>query len=146
MNQKQSAKPTQENEEQTKLPKDVIFGLLSVERRRLVLKYLHDNEGPVTVSDLAEQIAATENDTEVRLISSQQRKRVYVGLYQCHLPKLDDTDVISYDKPRGTVESQPNATQLYPYLAIEPTVNAETDSAQSGDNFSLREKLKRFFS
>jgi len=146
MKQNELAEPNQENETQATLPKDVIFGLLSVERRRLVLKYLADNEGSATVSDIAEQIAAIENDTEIGLISSQQRKRVYVGLHQCHLPKLDDADVINYDEPRGTVESRPNAKQLYPYLAIKPTVRTKTDSSQSGENSALLEKLTTFFS
>lgn len=125
----------------TPLPKDVIFGLLSVERRRRVIAYLDDNEGETTVGELAEEIAAIENNTEVRLLSSQQRKRVYVGLYQCHLPKLDDADVIEFDNARGTVTRRPNAAQLVPYLAIDPMATISDDAAESGENIVLREKL-----
>lgn len=146
MNQNYPAEPDQESEQQTGLPKDVIFGLLSVGRRRRILTYLADNEGHATVSDLAEKIAAIENGTEISQLSSQQRKRVYVSLYQCHLPKLDDADVIEYDESRGTVKTQPIANLLYSYLAIEPTMKPENESGQSDDNSSLQERLTGFFS
>lgn len=98
------------------LPLDEVFETLKNSRRRETLRYLRENGGETTLSDVAEHIAALENDTTVRAISSAQRKRVYVGLYQCHLPKMDDTDVIDFEQNRGTIELGPNAEQLYPYL------------------------------
>lgn len=84
---------------------DQIFGILGNQRRRYVLTYLSTTEGPVTLNDLAEQIAAWECGKGIAQLTSQERKRVYVGLYQCHLPKMADADAISYDKQRGTVET-----------------------------------------
>jgi hypothetical protein len=98
------------------LPLDQTFEILKNSRRRETLRYLKSNGGETTLSEVAEHIAALENDTTVRAITSAQRKRVYVGLYQCHLPKMDDTDVIDFDQNRGTIELGPNATQLDPYL------------------------------
>jgi hypothetical protein len=84
---------------------DEIFGVLGNQRRRYVLAYLKMTEGTVTMSDLAEQIAAWECNKEIEQIDSQERKRVYVALYQCHLPKMADTSAIEYDRPRGNIES-----------------------------------------
>lgn len=98
------------------LPLDQIFEILKNSRRRETLRYLYDNGGETTLSDVAEHIAALENDTTVKAISSAQRKRVYVGLYQCHLPKMDDMDVVDFDQNRGTIELGPNTDQLDPYL------------------------------
>jgi hypothetical protein len=98
------------------LPLDQTFEILKNSRRRETLRYLKANGGETTLSEVAEHIAALENDTTVRAITSAQRKRVYVGLYQCHLPKMDDTDVIDFDQNRGTIELGPNAAQLDPYL------------------------------
>lgn len=84
---------------------DRIFDILGNQRRRYVLAYLSTTEGTVTMDDLAEQIAAWECGKEIARITSQERKRVYVGLYQCHLPKMADASAISYDKHRGTVET-----------------------------------------
>ena len=93
-----------------------IHSLLKNQRRRYVLTYLRDSDEPVRLRDVAEQIAAWENDKELKAITSSERKRAYVGLYQCHLPKMDDADVVSFDQNRGDIEIGPNADQLMPYL------------------------------
>jgi len=98
---------------------DLVFEILKNSRRREVLRYLKDHRERVTLSELAEHVAAIENDTTVKALSSQQRKRVYVGLYQCHLPKLDDMDVVEFNQSRGHVELGPNATQLDKYLYLD---------------------------
>lgn len=111
-----------------RLPKDVVFGLLSNERRRLVLRYLVEDQNPTTLSDLAEHIASTQKDKPVTALSSSERKRVYVGLYQCHLPKLDDANVLDYDQGRGRVQLRPEADQLLCYL---PETSIETEQNDS---------------
>lgn len=98
------------------LPLDQVFGILKNQRRRYVLRYLYEADGQVSLSDVAEQIAAWENDKDIQQISSKERKRVYVGLYQCHLPKMDGVDVVSFNKPRGTIELGENAERLQKYL------------------------------
>jgi len=98
------------------LPLDQVFEILKNRRRRLVLHYLEENGGESSLSDLAEHIAAIENDTTVKAISSTQRKRVYVGLYQCHLPKMDDMNIIDFDQNRGTVVLSEKAEQVKSYL------------------------------
>jgi hypothetical protein len=102
--------------EKPELPLDQVFEILKNRRRRETLKYLLENGGNASLSDLAEHIAAIENDTTVRAISSSQRKRVYVGLYQCHLPKMDDMDIVDFDQNRGTIELSQNVDQLETYL------------------------------
>lgn len=98
------------------LPIDKVFEILKNNRRRQALRYLNENGGNTSLSELAEHIAALENDCSIRAISSSQRKRVYVGLYQCHLPKMDDMHIVDFEKNRGTVELAANASQLEPYL------------------------------
>src|SRR6056297_3088366 len=95
---------------------DLIFGILKNGRRRRVIKYLRDAEGEVTLSDLAEHIAAIENDTTPAQLTSSQRKRVYVGLYQCHLPKMDDAGVIEYNQARGLVRRTDQSQYFEQYL------------------------------
>jgi hypothetical protein len=105
-----------EREATAQLSLDLIFEVLKNRRRREVIRYLRENETQVTLSDLAEHIAALENDTDVASITSSQRKRVYVGLYQCHLPKMADMGIVHFNQNRGIVELGPNAPQLYEYL------------------------------
>lgn len=132
----------QEVPERQRLPKDVIFDLLSTERRRDVLEYMATNGSVTTLGDLAEHIAAKENDTEVSLLNSQQRKRVYVALYQCHLPRMDDADVIDFESARGTVEIRPNAAQLYQYLDVIPADADETGPSTPGRFATVRLKIE----
>jgi len=98
------------------LPLDQLFEVIKNERRRETLHYLREHDGEGSLSDLAEHIAALENDTTVARLSSKQRKRVYVGLYQCHLPKMDAIGVVDFEQNRGTVQLTDRAEQLYPYL------------------------------
>ncbi len=105
-----------DSDEEQRLSKDVIFELLKNRRRREVLAYLLESDETVTLGELAEQIAAWENDTEVSALSSDQRKRVYVALYQTHLPKMDDAGIVEYDQDRGLISLADNADLLMMYL------------------------------
>ncbi|WP_137291730.1 DUF7344 domain-containing protein [Natronorubrum halophilum] len=98
------------------LDPDDIYHILQTRRRRDVLRYLHTADEPVRLRDLAEQIAAWEHEVTVENLTSSQRQRVYISLYQSHLPKLDNRGIVSYDKDRGTIESTPLASQFDPYL------------------------------
>lgn len=119
MESQQSTKVSGNNHETNRteeLSRDDVFDLLRNSRRREVLRYLDSLEdGETTLSHLAEEIAAKEHDTTVDGITSSQRKRVYIGLYQGHLPKMADRGVIEYDKNRGTVKLK-DMSQLAPHL------------------------------
>lgn len=90
---------------------DDMFDVLSNHRRRRVLTYLESND-TASVGELAEHIASIENDKPVSALSSQERKRVYIALYQSHLPKMSTADIVAYDKNRGTVSLTGNAAEL----------------------------------
>ncbi len=105
-----------EDKAEVQLSEDEIFEILYSSLRRDLITYLQDQGGTSTVSDIAEYLAAKENDTTVQQLSSYDRKRVYIGLYQNHLPKMDDFGVVDYDKNRGTVRLRECVTQLEPYL------------------------------
>ncbi|WP_227353683.1 DUF7344 domain-containing protein [Haladaptatus salinisoli] len=109
------SKQSQE-ERATPLSRDMVFDVLKNQRRRYALHYLKQAEETVQLSDLAEQVAAWENDTTVGAISAAERKRVYTALYQSHLPKLDDAGIVDYNQNRGIVELATAAEQLDPYL------------------------------
>lgn len=106
----------QAEETQPTLSKDELFEILKNQRRRDALRYLNANDGVAKLSDLSEHIAAKENGIEISALSSSQRKRVYIGLYQCHLPKMATFGVIDFDKNRGTIELRPMASLFDKYL------------------------------
>lgn len=95
-----------------------IFELLSNHRRRYAIHYCKREDGPVTLSDLAEQVAAWEQEKEVDQITSAERKRVYTSLQQTHLPTLDDAGMVEFE--RGEVELTDRANELDVYLDVVP--------------------------
>ncbi|WP_435157107.1 DUF7344 domain-containing protein [Haladaptatus sp. DFWS20] len=110
------------------LARDKIFHILQTQRRRDALRYLKNTDGPIEMRDLAEQVAAWENDTTIQALSSNERQRVYIALYQSHLPKLDNEGIIEYNKSRGIVERGPLADQFDPYLDVPGDENEAENS------------------
>lgn len=82
---------------------DEVFDVLKNERRRLVLRYLHTESPETTLSELAAYVAAAENEKDAAMISSAERKRAYVSLYQCHLPRMDRVGLLDFDEDRKSV-------------------------------------------
>lgn len=99
------------------LSQDTAFDLLSNARRRLALQYLQEASGPVSIGELATNVAAMENDIPVEEVDSQQRKRTYVSLYQTHVPKLAKAGAVDYDSEEGIVELNGDARMITSYLS-----------------------------
>lgn len=103
-------------QDQTQITQDTIFDILSSARRRYVLYYLRQADDPVDINELARQVAAWENDVPVDELTDQQRKRVYISLYQSHIPKLDSLGIVDHDKDTGEVTLTQNAKLVDQYL------------------------------
>lgn len=110
-----------------RISKDDAFHILQNARRRAVLRYLvaDPDRDEFEMRELAEEIGAVEHDTTVRKLTSVERQRVYVSLYQTHLPKLDEHGVIDYDQSRGIVRPRPLLAVFQPYLADEFTTGEQ---------------------
>lgn len=114
------------------LSKTEIFDILSASRRQEVLRYLHKQDEEADIGDIAEHIASLECDCKRRELTSEQRKRTYVGLYQCHLPKMDDAGVIDYDSDRGTIGLNDRSYRLLNYMYFEEDESTEDNSGFLG--------------
>lgn len=73
---------------------NAVFDALSNKRRRRALRVL-------AAQDIATLGELTERLTDIELAEADAdraavRKRVYVGLYQTHIPALDDLDVVGW--------------------------------------------------
>ncbi|NGM70743.1 hypothetical protein G6M89_17310 [Natronolimnobius sp. AArcel1] len=102
---------------QIEATRDGAFKILSNPRRRYTIEYLvQSDEEVVRLRDVAEQIAAWENNVSTQEITYKQRKRVYTSLYQTHLPKMDRAGVIEYDQSAGVIRSTPTVADLATHL------------------------------
>lgn len=78
--------------------------LINNERRRLVVDAIEKGD-VVRLGDLARAIATAENEVDEKWLDASDRKAVYVALYQVHLPRLDEMDVVDFDSDRGTIRA-----------------------------------------
>ena len=80
------------------LDDDRLFELLASPRRRLLLVNLSDHDGPRLLRELAREIAVHETGEDAGAVDSDDVTRVYVALYQTHVPELEDHGLVRYDK------------------------------------------------
>ena len=109
---------TTRSDSRTELTEDELFGMLANSRRRYILHALAREERPVEIGELSTEIAAREDDVSVAEVTSKDRKRVYTALQQSHLPKMDETGVVDFDKDRGTVEPTPTLEDVEVYIDV----------------------------
>ncbi|WP_254530889.1 DUF7344 domain-containing protein [Natrinema gelatinilyticum] len=82
-----------------------IFELLKDERRRYVLYYLYEQQGPVRIDELVEKIEEWEDGPE-RDGPDDRYERIAVDLKHTHLPKSAEVEFIQYHPDEGTVQIQ----------------------------------------
>ena len=98
------------------LSRDELFALLSSARRRYVLQYLSRSGGTADFEELTLSVAAWENEAEPEEIDETDRKRVYVSLYQTHLPRLEDNGVVEFDQDAGVISAGPHAREVARFI------------------------------
>lgn len=108
---------TPEQKKFTSTKKGEIFELLSNHRRRYTIEFCKRN-GSTSLSELAEHIAALEQEKSISEITSAERKRVYTSLQQTHLDRLEQANMIQYDGQR--IELTDRAQEVEVYLDIVP--------------------------
>lgn len=109
-----------ETSQETGPSQEAVFEILSNERRRYVLHALRKRQSPIKLGQLAEQVAAWENNTDISDITYNQRKRVYSALQQSHLPKMERAGAIEFDKDRGTIVPSDDLSKFDIYLEVVP--------------------------
>ncbi|WP_135534686.1 DUF7344 domain-containing protein [Halostella pelagica] len=76
------------------LTPEITFELLSNPRRRYALAYLSKRGLPITDRELAEQIAAWEEDKAVSEVDDETAERIQMTLHHNHLPKLHSVGLV----------------------------------------------------
>jgi hypothetical protein len=99
---------------------DDVYSLLSNRRRRFVIHRLLQTGDTCSLRDLSRMVAAWEYEKEPREVSATERHRVYNGLQQLHLPKLDRAGLVEYDADRGVVRPTTELAEMRLYLEVVP--------------------------
>lgn len=88
-----------------------VYAVLDHPRRRRLLQ-LVDEFDTATTRDLANHIAAMENDVSPHEVTESERQAVTVALYHVHIPKLVDAGVIEANDGMDSVSPGPYADQV----------------------------------
>ena len=85
------------------------YKLMADARRRAIVSVLDADGPPVSLADLARQVAAHETEgTMDGECESPPLQRVHLSLYHVHVPKLADAGVVSFDTDYNTVTAGPH--------------------------------------
>ncbi|EJN57342.1 DUF7344 domain-containing protein [Halogranum rubrum] len=136
-----ATEPSAQTATEQPLSRDDVFHLLQNARRRGVVRYLseRDDDAVYEMRDIATQVAAWENNKPIAQLNSDERQRVYISLYQGHLPKLAEKGLIEYNQSRGRVESTPRLEQLEAYVTTDTDEQqADSEPANAEDSTSLK--------
>jgi hypothetical protein len=86
---------------------DTIFEVLVSERRRNALYALYRHAGPISLADLADEVASFEGEPT---------ERVAASLHHTHLPKLVEVGVADYDAEQDLVRLTDHSDRFREYL------------------------------
>ena len=114
------ALPTESLDERTLAE---VCELLSEKRRQYVLRSLDSMNGPeYHFGELVDRVAELENECDRNEVTPEQRNRVFIALYQSHLPRFAKADVLSFDQEQNIVSEGPQFTQVW--TAYETLIDA----------------------
>ncbi|MFC6763930.1 DUF7344 domain-containing protein [Natrinema soli] len=92
------------DDEDGQLTNDVLFNILSHERRRFALYCLERYQTPMALADLADEVARLEYDVDTFLqVSGEDVKEIYLDLYHSHIPKMVEVNVLEYSQEKDSV-------------------------------------------
>jgi hypothetical protein len=81
----------------------------------------------MTLRDLAEQIAVTDQQTEIEALSEEAVEEIEVALHHVHAPKLADAGYVEYDPRRRLVGLTDDGRQL----GVETECADQVESSES---------------
>ena len=105
---------------------DGVFTVLRHRYRRVVLSHLRACQSPVPIEELAQQIAAREDDCSVSDVTAEQTERIRNRLIHQHLPKLADRGLINYDRQTELAASEAITGLVAEYVVLSSRYEPET--------------------
>lgn len=107
---------------------DTMFHILRSGRRRLFLEYLRTNGGG-DFREIAEFVAGGEYGPDY---DKDERKRVYISLYQNHVEDMDDAGLIQWNGTGGEVHPGENFQEVAEFLKCIHKIHGGEDYMSDG--------------
>jgi len=96
--------------------------LRAARRRSVILLLTESPDLPLSVRELARQIAALEQNVPLNEATGEPYRNVYNALSQTHLPMLADAEVVIYDSDRQTVAPGEQIVAAAVLVSLGPAV------------------------
>lgn len=80
-----------------------LFQAVGSRRSRIALGRLREHDGPLSLADLAREVAAVEHDRPPVDVPAEAVQCVHLGLYHCDVPKLEDHGLVEHDREHDLV-------------------------------------------
>ena len=112
-------------EVETDLGVEEIMTALGNRRRRLAVKAVAQSEDILDIGGLSETVGAMELGKPRAQVTSTERKRYYVGMYQTHLPRLEDAGVVVVERNGGVRPGENLEAATAVLRAVESLVGAD---------------------
>lgn len=107
---------------------DDVLEALRSERRRHALAVLAEHSTPLTLADLADEVAIREHAAPIDEIAAEDVQRVYLDLYHAHVPKLVELDVLEYHQEGDLVTPTENVGRVVAIMHDVHENGSETDT------------------
>jgi DNA-binding transcriptional ArsR family regulator len=91
---------------------DTLYSVLADRKRRRILRYLSDHVEPVSVPQLATELATLEYGSEASALQTEQPLHTHISLLHVHLPVLDDAGMVDWDRNTDTVAISSDLQEL----------------------------------
>lgn len=101
---------------------DRVFDLLSKERRRYALYYLERQDGPVSVDEVAEQVAEWETNGATVSIPEEKFEQIEVELHHNDLPKASEAKYVAYEPEEEVVEVTGTPSEVNAIISVAKAI------------------------
>jgi hypothetical protein len=101
---------------------DDVFDLLQSEERRYALYYLDAQDDPVSIDELAEEVAKMKDDARADDPSHSDVRHYKIELQHSELPKADEATFVDYDSDEGLVRLTAEPPEFEVILSIAEVV------------------------
>ena len=108
-----------------------LLDVLACRRRRIIIRRLaacrEDGQRALSLDDLVDFVTAVESEQDSDSKASDRRKSVYIGIYQCHIPTLEEVGLVQLDD-ENTVHIGCDIVEIAQLLTIIEQASRDTES------------------
>ncbi|WP_226021308.1 DUF7344 domain-containing protein [Halomicrobium salinisoli] len=118
---------------------DAYYDVLGNQRRLFTILVIN-KYGAIDMWDLAKKVEELESGRYQTSPSEEAVKQQYVSLYQTHVPKMSDMEILKFDEENETASPGPEFDRIYSLLSVTLRfLSVDPDFPELADIFNILE-------